>query len=64
MLELGTLISEMTSQKGVELLNPSIQSSRYVPSIEKIKAHLNVLPNVSLSNGIERWITWLQMNQK
>ena len=64
MLELGTLISAMTSQKGVELLNPSIQSSRYVPSIEKIKAHLNVSPNVSLSNGIERWITWLQMTQK
>jgi nucleoside-diphosphate-sugar epimerase len=64
MLELGTLISGMTSQKGVELLNPNIQSSRYVPSIEKIKEHLNVVPSVSISDGIERWMTWLQMTQK
>ena len=64
MLELANIVSELTSKKGVDFLNPSTPASRYVPSIENAKRILQVKPKVSLVEGLERWIKWLEATKK
>lgn len=63
-LELAHLVSVMTSNRGVDLLNPNLPASRYVPSTEKARDLLGVEQKIFLSEGIERWIKWLSATQK
>lgn len=63
-LELATLVSSMTSNLGVDLLNPNLPASRYVPSTERGRNLLGVEQKVFLSEGVERWIKWLRATQK
>ena len=64
MLELANEISNMTSKRGVDLLNPNSMPSRYVPSIQNTKDMLAVEPKVTLADGLERWIKWLEAFKK
>jgi nucleoside-diphosphate-sugar epimerase len=64
MLELANEISNMTSKRGVDLLNPNLEASRYVPSIQNTKRILNVNQKVFLVEGLERWIRWLENSKK
>ena len=62
MAELATLISDMTSRKGFELLNPEIPPSNYVPSTKLFRAAYEVRETVSLSEGLTNWKFWLKGN--
>jgi len=64
MVELANIVSKMTSNKGVDLLNPTLPASRYVPSIENAKRKLQVEQKVSLVEGLERWIKWIEETKK
>jgi nucleoside-diphosphate-sugar epimerase len=64
MLELAKLISEMTSKKGVEILDKDIVPSNYVPSTSRFREIYGVSEQINLSEGIERWIKWLYDSKK
>jgi nucleoside-diphosphate-sugar epimerase len=59
MLELATMVSELTSKKGVVLLNPETPANNYVPSTEKFRSVHNVKENTELENGLMQWAKWL-----
>jgi hypothetical protein len=64
MLQLANLVSSLTSNKGFQLLNPDSEASIYVPSTSKTCEKLKVKESVSLENGLERWIKWLELTKK
>jgi len=64
MLQLAKLVSDLTSRSGYELLDPTLEASIYVPSTSKTREVLNVNETVSLENGLERWIKWLELTKK
>jgi hypothetical protein len=64
MLQLAKLVSDLTSRSGYELLDPTSEASIYVPSTSKTREMLNVNETVSLENGLERWIKWLELTKK
>jgi dTDP-glucose 4,6-dehydratase len=64
MLQLATLVSTLTSNKGFQLLNPDSEASIYAPSTSKTREMLKVRENVTLENGLERWIQWLELTKK
>jgi hypothetical protein len=61
---LATLVSTLTSNKGFQLLNPDSEASIYAPSTSKTREMLKVRENVTLENGLERWIQWLELTKK
>ena len=58
-LELATLVSSLTSTRGVEILNRLAPASNYVPSTSKFRQSYKVNETVALSEGLEWWIDWL-----
>jgi len=60
MLELGNLISDMTSKKGVRILGENQEISNYVPSTSCFRQSYGVSEQISLSRGLENWIEWLR----
>jgi nucleoside-diphosphate-sugar epimerase len=64
MLELAIQVSELTSNLGVDILNPSAVPSRYVPSTQNAQQILGVSQKVSLVDGLERWIRWIENPRK
>ena len=62
MAELASLISEMTSRKGIEFSNPEIAPSNYVPSTKLFRAEYDVKEMVPLSEGLLNWKSWLTRN--
>ena len=64
MLQLANLVSSLTSNKGFQLLNPDSEASIYVPSTLNTREMLKVKESVSLENGLERWIKWLELTKK
>jgi dTDP-glucose 4,6-dehydratase len=62
MLELASLISRMTSKKGVMLLNPSAPANNYVPATGIFRSIYNVAENVELEAGLDSWASWLMKN--
>lgn len=60
MLELGNLISDMTSKKGVRILGENQEISNYVPSTSCFRQNYGVSEQISLSRGLENWIEWLR----
>ncbi len=62
MAELASLISEMTSQKGIEFSNPEIPPNNYVPSTKLFRSEYDVKESVSLSTGLLNWKSWLTSN--
>ena len=59
MLELATLISELTSRKGVRILGSDAVASNYVPSTSCFRENYGVSQQISLNEGLDRWIEWL-----
>ena len=59
MLQLGNLISDMTSKKGVQILGENQEISNYVPSTSSFRENYGVSQQITLSSGLERWIEWL-----
>jgi dTDP-glucose 4,6-dehydratase len=58
-LELATLVSSLTSNRGVEILNRLAPASNYVPSTANFRESYEVNEVVALSEGLEWWIDWL-----
>ena len=63
MLELGNLISDMTSKKGVRILGENQEISNYVPSTSCFRQNYGVSEQISLSRGLENWIEWLRSSK-
>lgn len=59
MLELATIISELTSKMGVRVLGSNVVASNYVPSTSCFRENYAVTQQISLNEGLERWIEWL-----
>lgn len=64
MLDLATLISEMTSKKGVALLDPSTPANNYVPSTEIFRSTYDVKETFGLESGLTLWLQWLVEQDK
>lgn len=62
MLELATLVSKLTSRKGVVLLKPETLANNYVPSTKNFRAIYDVNVNTDLEEGLTQWIKWLLDN--
>ena len=59
MLELATIISDLTSGKGVVLLNPETPANNYVPSTQLFRSVHGVMQNIDLESGLLQWTKWL-----
>lgn len=59
MKEIANNLSVTFDGRKIEYRNPDSPISHYVPSIENTKKYLGVSQSVSFSEGIERWIKWL-----
>jgi dTDP-glucose 4,6-dehydratase len=59
MLELATLVSELTSKKGVVLLKPDTPANNYVPNTEFFRSVYQVKENTGLHEGLTKWINWI-----
>lgn len=60
MHELATLISSITSRKGIYLSNPEAETSHYVPSVANLENALGALQMFPIEILLEKWIKWLQ----
>ncbi len=60
MAELASLISNITSMKGVEFSKPETPPNCYVPSTAHFRSEFDVNETVSLTSGLLRWKSWLQ----
>lgn len=60
MQELAALISDLTSKKGVYLLNPESEVSHYVPATSNLTKILGDLQFDPLEVLLEKWICWLE----
>lgn len=56
MIELAKLVSKLTSNKGVEVPNPETLPNNYVPSTLNFRTTYNSREDVSLVDGLQRWI--------
>jgi dTDP-glucose 4,6-dehydratase len=56
MLQLAHLISEMTTKKGVRILNENLEASNYVPSTSYFRGTYGVSEIVTLETGLQLWI--------
>jgi UDP-glucuronate decarboxylase len=63
MFELATLISEMTTNKGVKVLSEDQNVSNYVPSTANFREHYGVSEKINLINGLERWVESILKNK-
>ena len=59
MLELATLVSELTSKKGVVLLKPDTPANNYVPSTRFFRSVHQVKESTRLEEGLTQWIKWI-----
>jgi nucleoside-diphosphate-sugar epimerase len=64
MFELASLISDLTSKKGVEIFDKNSVPSNYVPSTSRFREMYGVSQQIDLNMGIERWIKWLWQSKK
>ena len=64
MLELASLISELTSRKGIRILDSDVVASNYVPSTSCFRENFSVSQQIGLNQGLERWIEWLLTSGK
>jgi nucleoside-diphosphate-sugar epimerase len=56
--DLAHQISDLTSRKGVRVLGEDQIASNYVPSTSAFRKEFGVTEQVTLSDGLERWIKW------
>ena len=63
MFQLGNIISDMTSKKGVRILGENEEISNYVPSTSSFRENYGVSEQITLSRGLERWIEWLMKSK-
>ena len=59
MKEIASHLSVIFDGREIEYKKPHSPISHYVPSIENTKKYLGVSQSVSFSEGMERWINWL-----
>lgn len=59
MHELATLVSQLTSNKGVRILDRNAIATNYVPSTSCFRENFGVAQQIDLDQGLERWIEWL-----
>lgn len=59
MSQLATLISELTSSKGIQAENQDIPANYYVPSTSNFRESYGVSEKITLETGLQRWIRWL-----
>jgi dTDP-glucose 4,6-dehydratase len=62
--DLAHQISELTSRKGVRVLGGEQVASNYVPSTSGFRKEFGVVEQVTLSDGLERWIRWYSKPDK
>ncbi|MCX6445207.1 MAG: hypothetical protein NTY85_06735, partial [Actinobacteria bacterium] len=58
-LELATLISSLTCNKGVEISDQVVPASNYVPSTTNFRNTYTVDETVALDEGLRWWIDWI-----
>jgi nucleoside-diphosphate-sugar epimerase len=63
MHELASLVSSMTSNKGVLFLNPSAPANNYVPATGIFRSIYDVEETVGLETGLDSWASWLKKYQ-
>jgi dTDP-glucose 4,6-dehydratase len=63
-LELATLVSNITSNKGVKVVNQDHLASNYVPSTAMFRKHYEVSEKITLNHGLERWIESILINKQ
>jgi len=56
--DLAHQISELTTRKGVRVLGENQIASNYVPSTLAFRKEFGVTEQVTLSDGLERWVQW------
>jgi hypothetical protein len=59
MFNLASLVSSLTSKKGVVLLNSSVLPNNYVPSTNNFRSIYNVQESIGLETGLGLWAEWL-----
>ncbi len=59
MLELATMVSNLTSRKGVVLLNPETAANNYVPGTKSFRSVYGASENTELEKGLRQWAKWL-----
>jgi dTDP-glucose 4,6-dehydratase len=64
MLELASLISDMTSKKGVRVVNDDKVASCYVPATAAFRDNYGVSETVNLETGLAHWIEWLTTSKR
>jgi dTDP-glucose 4,6-dehydratase len=57
--DLADKVSTLTSNLGVDFLNPDSKPSNYVPSTINLKKHIAKKSYIDLDNSLEKWIEWL-----
>lgn len=59
MIELASLIDQITGNSGIQI-DPNGQSaSHYVPEIFNSESQLGLLQTIEIEDGLERWINWI-----
>ena len=64
MFDLAEKISKLTSNQGVQLLNPEESPTNYVPSILKLKQLVWQQEFISLDHALEKWIIWIETTNR
>lgn len=60
MIELASKISDFTSKRGVDLINPHANPSNYVPSIKNLRSLVWQQDFITLDQALEKWVTWIE----
>jgi dTDP-glucose 4,6-dehydratase len=61
--DLAQKISFLTSNLGIDFLNPEREPSNYVPSTINLRKLISKESYLDLDNSLEKWITWLNASK-
>jgi nucleoside-diphosphate-sugar epimerase len=64
MLEIASMVSNLTSKKGVALLCPTTVANNYVPSTKNFRSIYSVEESIDLEKGLGLWAEWLTRKQQ
>jgi len=63
MFDLASLIASRTQKQGITILNPNAEINCYWPSTQETQKIYKIEQQVSLEDGITRWMAWLKSSQ-
>ena len=64
MSELATLISSLTSNKGIYFSSNESEISNYVPSLVNLRKTLGIIQICPIETLLEKWIQWLRFRDR